>query len=267
MSAVTRESPEQFRVHLGELARVKRGRPVEVDPYLIARAVAAVMAECTVRAASGQRLLWNDYRVILARRDFDRIRPLASALERDLDQALAEEARRHAAVMAGALRCSVVFDEAGELPAGEAVVRVAFVPTERLPAARQGEMTVRFDVFAAAPVASTDTVFVDDAPSGGVLRWPAGQAAIRSGTTVVVGRPYPGAPDGFVGLSGASAKISKQHLWIAIGPERARIGRFAAANPVEVGGEALAASGEVEVALPVEISLSKGELVLTLSRS
>ena len=52
MGAVRKESLEQFRVSFSELAKTKRGEPVLVDPYLIGRAIALVMKECTVRSAA-----------------------------------------------------------------------------------------------------------------------------------------------------------------------------------------------------------------------
>src|SRR5690348_12118443 len=132
MAAITKEALDQFRVEFRDLAKVRRGEPVQVDPFLIAQAIALVMRECTVRAATGNTLVWNDYRVILARKDFDFIRPLQAPLERDLRAVLAQEARARAAELVGELRVTVVFDEADELSAGSGVVRVAFVPTDKL---------------------------------------------------------------------------------------------------------------------------------------
>lgn len=276
MGAVQKEGVDQFRIAFAELAKVKRGAPVQVDPFLIARAIALVMRACTVRSAAGRPILWNEYRMILARPDFALVRSLQGSLEADLQQVLAQEARARDASLVGALRVTVVFDEANELPAGQGVVRVAFVPTDKLVQPRAGEMTVRGDGWAVAgeigmraPAAPTDTMFVDDAtgPEGRVvLQWAGGEARLVVGTPVVVGRPHPEAPAGFVPLAGASARINKQQLWIAVGTSTVRIGRLAAANPVHVNWEAVAAGHEIEVALPAEITLSRGELVLTVRR-
>lgn len=287
MTVLSRDGAEQFRVSFAALAQkvVKgagRGQPVQVDPYLIARAVAEVMAACTFRSAKGKRLLWNDYRVILARADFQLVRSLQGPLERDLGEALAAEAAATGAELVGELRVSVVFDEADELRAGEAVVRVGFVPTARLPEVAAGELTVRFDAGQLGglmkAVGSIETVIVHDgeaaAGRGLRLRWPHGEALLAAGTTWVLGRPHPGAPPGFVSLTGASAKINKQQAWIAqapgAGPGAAivRVGRPQGANPVHVAGAAVAPGAEVTAEVtaraPVEISLSRGELVLTL---
>ena len=295
-SPIRKEALDQYRVHFAELAKVKRGEAVLVDPFLIARAVALVMRECTVRSAAGRPILWNDYRVILARPDFELVRALQGPLERDLAAVLAQEAQARQAELVGALRITVVFDEADELPAGAGVVRVGFVPTERLAAPRAGEMTVRFDGWAvdrlsaplrdaalpgeavacggeiaARPKPPGDTVFVEDAGrSAGtgdlLLSWTGGQLALPVGATVVAGRPHPDAPPQFVSLTGAGAKVNKQHFWIAVGTATVRIGRLPAANPVHVDGRSLAAGEEVEVTPPCELALSHGDLAITLRR-
>ena len=272
MPAVSAESVDQYRVRFYELARVKRGQPVQIDPFLIAQAIAAVMRECTVRSATGRPIVWNEYRMILARKDFPLIRPLQAILERDLELVLAEEARTRAAELVGALRITVVFDEADELPLSEGVVRVAFVPTEKLAAPKFGEMTMRLDSFAVAGeiVARamgnpTDTVMVDDSTqTTHALRWPGGIAHFVAGSTVVVGRPHPDAPPRFIALTGAGPKVNKQHFWIAATSTTVRVGRFAKANPVHVNGQSIAGGVEVEVPLPAEISLSHGDLVITV---
>jgi hypothetical protein len=274
MAAIERDSADQFRIRFDELARkavkgFRRGSVVEIDPYLLARAFAAVMSACTFRTATGRRLLWNEYRMILTRADFERVRALQGPLERDLGEALAGEAAATGAELVGDLRVSVVPDEGNELRDGAGVVRVGFVPSAKLPVVQAGELTVRFDAVRLTglmkAVGSTETVIVQDtgAGVGGYrLRWPGGEAALPRGTTLVVGRPHDGAPASFVSLTGASAKINKQHGWIEAGAGVVRIGRYAAANPLHVNGTALAPGGELAVAPPVELTLSRGELVL-----
>ncbi len=272
MPAIHKQAIDQFRVAFAQLAKTKRGEPVQVDPFLIARAVALVMRECTVRSATGKPILWNEYRVILARADFELVRSLQGSLERDLREVLGREAEARQAELVGELRISVVFDEADELHAGEGVVHVAFVPTERLVAPRAGEMTVRFDSWAVAgeiaarAPKSSDTMFVDDSATGTrcVVAWSGGEARLDVGVTMVLGRPHADAPPNFLGLAGAGAKINKQQLWLVLGSAGLRIGRLANANPVHVNGQAIAAGTDIEVALPAEISLSRGELVLAV---
>jgi Protein of unknown function (DUF3662) len=278
MSILVRDGAEQFRVHFAALAHkvvkgAPRGGPVQVDPFLIARAVSEVMAACTFRSAKGRRLLWNEYRVILARADFALVRALQGPLERDLGEALAAEAASTGAELVGELRVSVVSDEADELPAGQGVVRVGFVPTAQLAAAVTGELTVRFDAGQLGglmrAVGSSETVIVADAGAPQRryrLRWPHGEAILALGDRRLVGRPHPGAPPELIALTGASAKINKQQLWICAEAGGVRIGRLEAANPVHVDGEALAPGAEltVAVAAPLTIALSRGELVLSL---
>jgi hypothetical protein len=273
MAAISKDGIDQFRVRFAELAKVRRGEPVQIDPYLIAQAIGIVMRECNVRSALGKPLVWNEYRLILARHDFDSIRPLQAPLERDLKTVLAQEARTRQAELVGELRVTVVFDEADELDAAEGVVRVAFVPTEKLAAPKPGEMTMRVDSFAVSgelavkPPSPTDTVIVDDQTAPGhVMYWSGGSAPLPLGTTVVVGRPHPEAPAHFIGLAGAGSKVNKQHFWIAATGSSLRIGRFAKANPVHVNGQPVAAGEDLEVALPAEVSLSRGDFVLTVQR-
>lgn len=276
MAIIEREGPELFRVRFGELARkvtrgLPRDAPVQVDPFLLARAVAEVMAACTFRTAKGGRLLWNEYRVILARADFELVRALQGPLERDLGEALAAEAAATGAELVGELRVSVVYDESDELRSGEGTVRVAFQPTARLPEPRSGELTVRFDAARLTglmqAVGSTETVIVQDsgvATAGVRLRWPGGEAVVSPGATVTVGRPHAGAPPSFIALTGAGAKVNKQQMSIAVAGGAVRIGRLAGANPVQVNGVALAAGDETTVALPAEVVLSRGELALSV---
>jgi Protein of unknown function (DUF3662) len=277
MNAVERKSADHFLVRFQPLARrlikgFRRDSVVQVDPFLIARAVTAVMAECTFRSSKGQRLLWNEYRVILARADYELVRALQGPLERDLGEALSAEATATGAELVGELRVNVIFDEGKELRAGEAVIRVAFVATAKLGQIHAGELTVRFDAGQLTglmkAVGSTETVIVQDSgvgPSGYRLLWPGGDATLTMGVTVIAGRPHHGPPASFIALVGASPKINKQHLWISAAADSVRIGRPATANPVQVNSTALAAGAELTVVAPAHITLSRGELLLQLT--
>jgi hypothetical protein len=273
VGAIKKDGIDQFRVSFGELARVKRGEPVQIDPFLIAQAIGLVMRECTVRSAAGKPIAWNEYRLVMARGDYERIRPLQSILERDLQAVLAQEAAARRAELVGALRITVVPDEADELEHAAGVVRVAFVPTEKLSAARSGEMTMRLDAWAAAgeivakaPKPGSDTVFVDDAAGGDrcAVYWAGGRATLPRNTTVVIGRPHPDAPAQFISLTGAGPTVNKQHCFVIATATSVRVGRFPKANPVHVNGQAVTAGEEIEVPLPAEISLSRGDFTLTI---
>jgi hypothetical protein len=273
MAALTREGPSQFRVRFEDLARRGLGRLlrrdfVQVDPFLIGRAVTEVMGACTVRSATGRSLLWNDYRVVLARADFELLGALQGALDADIQQALRRVVAERDAELVGDLRVTIVVDEADELAAGHAVVRAAFVPTERLSAPIAGQMTVRFDEMSALHrelrtvcVGDTD---VDDARYA--LEWAHGRVTAALEGTTWVGRPHPEPPERFIALEGASTKINKLHFTLVASPGGVTIARPPSANPVQVGDRALPAGEQIEIAPPASISLSNGDLVLALSR-
>ena len=285
MGAVTQTAPAQFEVRFealgGLVQRVLGGAPPAVDPYLLARAITEVMRCCQMRSAAGRRLLWNEYRVILAGADFSQVRALEAVLQRDLRAVLSEEAGRLQAELVGELCVHVVADESSELPPGRAVVRVGFVPTAELAAPGRGEMTVRLQAVAGgvihgAPAAGNEhTVPVGESvqvdPSLGVpyhLEWPGGAVALRLGARVVAGRPHPGHPAEFVPLTGAPTTINKQHIWLIAMSSRVVVGRMPGANPVHLDGASLGAGQERELAKPeIEIRLSRGDLVLRLRRS
>ncbi|MGE0546943.1 MAG: FhaA domain-containing protein [Kofleriaceae bacterium] len=271
MAAITKIESDQFRVRFGELARARRGELVQIDPFLVAQAIDQVMRACTVRSATGRPIVWNHYRMILARADHELIRPLQAPLERDLRAVIAEQATARDAELVGELRVTVVFDEADELPRGEGVVRVAFVAAAELAKPRSGELTMRFDSWAiagqldgGAQRGASDTVIVSDGPPSCRLRWPGGEVSLSDGTTRIAGRPHPEPPPQFIALTGAGPKVNKQHFWITANGSTIRVGRFGTANPVHVNGQLIAAGDQLEVVAPAELSLSHGELVLTL---
>jgi hypothetical protein len=274
MGAVTRENADQFQIVFAELERRGLGRirsreSVQVDPFLIGRAVAEVMRECTVRSVTGRRLLWNEYRVILSHADFEPLRALFVSLEHDLKDALSAEIAEREADLVGELRITLVTDEADELKPGVGVVRVAFVPTEQQLAPRDGEMTVIFDTRAVSGVIESQTVLVSDeseAQESLVVRWPSGEVSAPS-KSFVIGRPHPDPPPSFVALTGASPRINKQHLMVTTTSSGVKICRPPSANPVHVNGQPVPAGCEIEATLPVEISLSRGDLVVVLCRA
>jgi hypothetical protein len=282
MGAISQTSPNQFEVRFdavgGLVERLLGGKPQAVDPYRIAQAIAEVMRGCTVRSAGGKRLVWNEYRVILAQADFAQLRALESYLQRDLAAVLSEEARRLGGELVGELCVHVISDESAELGTGRGVIRVGFVPTAQLSAPQHGEMTVRLGAVAgiiqgarAAPdvtVGVSDSVELDPSLAPYHLDWPGGSVPLALGVRVTVGRPHPGHPADFVALTGASTKINKQHAWVIAMASRAVVGRMADANPVHVDGVSLGAGEERELTHPeIQISLSRGELMLRLHRT
>jgi hypothetical protein len=288
MSGVIRESATQFQVRFGAGGgRLRRlfgaTEPGPLDPYRVGQALIEVMRRCDVRAASGARLLWNEYRLIVAREQFEELRVLEGYLYRDLEAVLRAEAQRLDAAMVGELCVHIVADEGRELEAGRGVVRVGFAPTEKLAAPEAGEMTVRLGAVAVSgvvdttggarrpdatvPVGDGDDPAVRDLVSTYRLRWTGGEGNLLVGVRTVIGRPHPGHPPQFIPLRGASARINKQQLWIVAMHARAVVGRMPGANPVHVGDRPIGAGEELEIAAsPATLSLSRGELVLTLER-
>ena len=97
------------------------------------------------------------------------------------------------------------------------------------------------------------------------LAWSGQQVTIQAGQRVMVGRYHDGSPKDFVGLEGASNRISKHHLTVANGARGVTIHRPAGANPLAVNGRSIERGGECFVEqLPVELKLSNGEVVLRL---
>ncbi len=277
MPGLTREKPNQFRIRFAELERgvLDRLRPVArvVDPYLVCRAVVEVMRQASMRSAAGRLLVWNEYRIVMAPADLEPLRALERRLRGDLETALAGEARRLQAEVVGDVRVELVADEGGELAAGEAVIRADFAAEKR---GGDSQMTVWLsgrtimgEIDTGSPEPAGATVAVPDRGHL-VAAWQGGTARLPPDVRSVLGRPHAGVPDHFVALSGASARISKQQLWIqpGSGGGAIAIGRFERANPVEVGGALVQAGHELRVeSLPVEVSLSRGDLVILLSRS
>jgi hypothetical protein len=285
MGALTRESQNQFRVRLGDLEggalrRLFGGERRDIDPYVVARAVVEVMRRSNTRSPAGHRLLWNEYRVILAPEDFEHVRSLQDYLFRELQSVLETEAARLKAEMVGDLCVHVVVDEARELSAGHAVVRVAFASNEHLAAPEAGEMTVRLGAGGVAgeilapvgPHAGATVPIADLSHQSALvatyqLSYDGGGATLYHGVRTVVGRPHPGHPPQFVPLRGASPRVNKQHIFIVARAARAVVGRFPGANPVHIDGRALGAGEEIELASTrVDISLSLGDFALTLMR-
>jgi hypothetical protein len=176
----------------------------------------------------------------------------------------------------GSLQIRLLRDEGGTVRPGNAIIKVDFQEGDRPVVNDAAEMTVRIggtiarsltDLTQRVPE-SFAGAFVD--PSGKEkfrVNWPGGNATIRAGSRVVLGRPHGNTAPGFVPLEGATTKINKRQLWIEAEGEGAVIGRLSDANPVEVRGRLVQAGGQISIdSFPAEITLSSGELKLTLDR-
>ena len=280
MSGIVKDEqdPQKFHVdwaavHAG-LNPWKRVARVSVDPFLVAKAVRAVMRQCTHQTAGGKPLVWNDYTVFLELSDWEHVKKLESTLVRDLGGIVEKQIVRMKAEMVGAFSVRLLRDEGGSVRPGHAVVKVDFAELEQPVAADAGEMTVRISVPLGRTVLDMQTQSLPDVgnpegegPDELKVTWPEGETTIRGGARVVLGRAHTGEAPGFVALTGASTKINKRQVWIEAEDGGAVIGRLSDANPVEVNGRLLQAGGQIDVEkLPAEISLSSGELRLTVER-
>jgi hypothetical protein len=275
------KDPETFRIDWaavhGGLNPWKRTEKVVVDPFLVAKAVKAVMGQCPHQTATGKPLVWNEYRVFLDLGDWERIKKLESTLLRDLGEVVEKHLKKLKAEMVGGLTVRLLRDEGGTVRPGNAVIKVDFAEVDAAPSTVDpSEMTVRIG----GPVAKSLTDLTQRVPesfAGAYVNpaaeerfkvvWPGGEAAIRAGSRVVLGRPHGASAPGFVPLEGATSKINKRQLWIEAAEDGALIGRLSDANPVEVKGRLVQAGGQISIdAFPADISLSNGEMKLTLER-
>ena len=286
MAGINRDEqdPQKFHVdwqavHAG-LNPWKRSEKVILDPFLVAKAVKGVMRQCTQQTATGKPLVWNDYAVFMDLNDWEQVKKLEGTLTRDLGAVVARTLKKSRAEMVGPLNVRLLRDEGNVVRPNTAVIKVDFRPEEKLEALSAtdaSEMTVRIGGLVAKSVTDMTQrvpdmeglglVQDDNAPEQLRLSWPGGTTTIRDGNRIVLGRPHPAPSVGFVPLSGATSKINKRQLWVEADEDGALIGRLSDANPVEVNGRLLQAGGQISIEdFPAQISLSSGELTLTLER-
>jgi hypothetical protein len=272
--------PETYRIDWaavhGGLNPWKRTEKVVVDPFLVAKAVKAVMGQCPHQTANGKPLVWNEYKVFLDLGDWERIKKLESTLLRDMGEVVEKHLKKLKAEMVGGLTVRMLRDEGGTVRPGNAVIKVDFSEVDSGTPTDPSEMTVRIG----GPVAKALTDLTQRVPESFVgayvnpaaeerlkVLWSGGEAMIRAGSRVVLGRPHGATAPGFVALEGANSKINKRQLWIEASEDGALIGRISDANPVEVKGRLVQAGGQISIdAFPAEINLSNGEMKLTVER-
>lgn len=293
---IEKEASDLFFVDLKALARSlrrtggwvarlfeKRTEPVDVDPYLVAQAVIRVMERCPMKSPSGTPLVWNEYRVFLSRRDHDRLRPLEGILHNELQPLMYGQLQTRRAETVGAITVRLLVDEGGDLSPGSARIRVSFVPAAGDPVSEE-EITIRMDSDPVGPAVrhdgepgtepvgedlpvgdSTGPVKLGTSDRGVEVRWPGGSAVVGEGTRVVFGRPHDQAQGSFVALNGAGTRVSRRHFWVEPHEDTVLVGRPSKANPVQVNHRIVQPGGYLAVeALPVEVSLSSGELTVDI---
>jgi len=279
VQGISEVEPGRFRVDfslLGESSgftkRLKslfaQTEPKSVDLYRIGQAVCGVMGRSTERDVDGALLAWNEYRIYLARADYDRLRALQSRLQAGLDQRIRAQLDTMDARTIGDPVVRVLVDEETDLARGVGEIVVSYVANAALAPPADGEVTVRVSQpRPALKPATTERVSSAPEPTGPALtlRWAGGSARVPAGQRFQVGRPNPNAPAQFVSLAGASTKINSAHFHIERSEEGIVITRPVRSNPVQVAGRLLQPGGRMVVAeAPVEISLSNGELVVTV---
>lgn len=265
MRALHQDAPDLFTVELGAAGgprawlRQLSSKRVSVDPYSVGKALKLVMAECDIRSVSGARLLWNEYKIFLSSGDYERLKPLEAGMRRELHKAMSTAIQEEAVELEGPLKIEFLVDQEEDLAQGTARVRVAFVRG----AAQEPdpESTMRVGQVQ-TQVSSTERIYEPSGPSL-QISWIGGSAQVFEGERVVLGRPHDSPQGSFVPLSGATARISRRHIWVEYSEGAALIGRLPDSNPVQVNGRLIQAGGSLQVEeFPLEISLSTGELVL-----
>lgn len=259
------------------------GRPVIVDPLVVARAVCAVMRQCPSRGVRGRRLVWNEYSIFLHVDDWEHLRSLENTLTRELLGLVREELERLKAQTVGPLNVRLLNDEGGSVPRARGVIKGDFV--ELLTRQRDvGEMTVREVGRLSRPMAEEQTEGVGERPAGGSaaptvatpgaglddvwITWPGGSVPLPRGTKVVLGRPHPSPTPNFVALTGAGQRINSRQVALEMAAAGVAITRLSEANPVEVNGRSLQPGGRILAdELPIRIVLSSGALVLDVHRA
>ena len=97
-----------------------------MDPFLVAKAVKAVMGQCPHQTANGKPLVWNEYKVFLDLQDWERIKKLESTLLRDMGEVVEKHLKKLKAEMVGGLTVRLLRDEGDTVRPGNAVIKVDF---------------------------------------------------------------------------------------------------------------------------------------------
>lgn len=248
----------------------KRGTAAAVDPFLVAKAVKQAMRLCPHRTATGSPLVWNVYSVFMDLEDWTRVKKLETTLVRDLGGVVEKELARLKAEMVGPLNVRLLRDESGNVRPGAAVLKADFSSADRLAPPDPTEMTVRVGRPSAVPLADPPTERVAGMVADGsrlTVEWDRGSTSVPVGVRAVFGRPHKAPSPGFVPLTGAGTKINKRQVWVEAGGGGVIVGRFSAANPVEVAGRLVQPGGQIAVdRFPVDVTLSNGEMKLTIDR-
>lgn len=262
-------TPDTFLVDFSKAKRKKRAglggtlesifvrapAPVTVDGQALGQAICAVMDACEFADVQGRPWLWNEYACFLARADHDRLRDVEESLRGDLLALLHEEMVRRDARMPDAFVIRLLVDEAEEIVVGSGVIRVRHRKDVAVAPEAPGEITMRADKPKKTAVPPADHT---DRDTGLRVRGPSGAVAMPEGRRVALGRASPEAGADHIALPGAGARVNRTHVYVTVRGNEVEFTRVPGANPVEVGGRALAEGEALTVALPAELVLGAG---------
>lgn len=293
MSRARRVARDRFEVDFADTGWVGRlwpfGTRPAVDPQGIAEAVLGAMRACELRSAHGAPLVWNEYRVFLAREDFDALRAVMGRTAAALDTLLRREIERLGAETVGEPVVVLRTDEALDIPLNRGVLEVGFAETQRRPDGPD-QVTIRLGrpapgVSEPAPGGSSAapgqpppprdeaTLRVGPSSAGGRplrLRWGPHTALVPAGAVVRVGRPHADPPADFVALSGEqdNMRISRVHIVLDHRGPVPVLHRPSQANPVQVGDIVVQAGAHMSLESPTaRILLANDQLELVVERT
>ncbi len=260
-------TPDTFLVDFSKAKRRKRAglggalesifvrapAPITVDGHALGQAIRAVMDACEFADVQGRPWLWNEYACFLARADHDRLRDVEESLRGDLLALLHEEMVRRDARMPDAFVVRLLVDEAEEIVVGGGVIRVRHRKDVAAIPEAPGEITMRADKPKKSKKPADDETNRD---TGLRVVAASGSVAIPEGRRVALGRTAPDAGADHVALPGATTKINRQQVFLIVRGNEAEFTRAPGANPVEVGGRALAEGESCKVPLPTDLVLS-----------
>lgn len=262
---ITRIGPDRFTV---EFQKARRGRWFElgrsrvtvVDGYAVAQAVLLAMRECEDLSADKRPEVWNDYTLFLARADHDRLRPREASLHQKLGTMLYEEFVRLEAVTVGDFVVRLRVDEGADVPEGQGVLWVRWVPGPAPEPADAAELTIRLDrINAGAPMPEPTTRH-----GSAVVRAPVATFPLVEGTRHSVGRAHPGAGPEHLGVVPAvETRVGRRQAWLRLVDGQLEVGREDS-NGVSVNGQPLQPGERVVVPLPAEIGLTNNQYRLVV---
>lgn len=242
---------------------VRRPTLVTVDGHALGQAICAVMDRCEFADVQGRPWLWNEYAFFLSRPDYDGLRDVEELLRRDLLTLLHEEMVKRTARMPDAFLIRLLVDDNEEVGVGKGVIRVRHRKDAGVQVAVPGEITMRADKVPPPPPPEAERT---DRDAGLRVRGPGGAVPVPEGRRVALGRATPEAHPDHIALPGAGSKVNRQQLFVLVQGGVAEFTRAPNANPVEVGGVALAEGESRTVTLPAELVLSAGAWRGTLCR-